>query len=144
MPLSGPAIEHDCVVAEPLGEADGGRPSVLIVDDDPTIRVLVRTVLERDGRFGSIETADGGYEAIEICYRMHPTLVVLDLAMWELSGYETMPQLRARHPEVKIVVYTASYDERMRTEALARGADAMLPKSTPVVELPSRLMEVLR
>ena len=115
-----------------------------MVDDDRTIRLLVRAVLERDGRFGTVETAEGGYEALELCYRLRPTVVVLDLAMWDLSGYETLPQLRSRHPEAKIVIYTASYDERMRTEALSRGADAVLAKSTPAAELPSRLAEVLR
>jgi CheY-like chemotaxis protein len=124
--------------------AVGDRPSVLIVDDDPTIRRLVKTVLDRDGRFGTVETADGGYEALEICYRLRPTLIVLDLAMWDLSGYETLPQLRSRHPEAKIVVYSAAYDERMRTEALSRGADAVFAKSTPAVDLPNRLAEVLR
>jgi two-component system OmpR family response regulator len=120
------------------------RPTVLIVDDDPTIRNLVRTVLTRDGRFGAVDTAEGGYEALEAAYRMQPTIVVLDMAMWELSGYEALPQLKGRYPELKIVCYTANYDERSRQEALSRGADAFLSKSTPAVDLPSRLMEVLR
>lgn len=115
-----------------------------MVDDDRTIRLLVRAVLERDGRFGAVETAEGGYEALDLCYRLRPTVIVLDLAMWDLSGYETLPQLRSRHPEAKIVIYTASYDERMRTEALSRGADAVLSKTTPAAELPSRIAEVMR
>ena len=119
-------------------------PSVLIVDDDPTIRLLIRSVLTRDGRFGTIETAEGGYEALELGYHLRPAVIVLDLAMWDLSGYETLPQLKSRLPDAKIVVYTSSYDERMRAEALSRGADAVWPKTMAAVDLPSRIAEVLR
>jgi CheY-like chemotaxis protein len=119
-------------------------PSVLIVDDDPIIRRLLLAVLGRDGRFGTVETAEGGYEALELAYRMKPAVIVLDMAMWELSGYEALPQLKGRQPDVKVVCYTAAYDERMRAEALARGADAFVSKETPAVELPDRIAEVLR
>jgi CheY-like chemotaxis protein len=127
--------------------ADAGqpdRPSVLVVDDDPVIRQLLRAVLDRDGRFGSVETAEGGYDAIDVCYRMKPAVVVLDLGMWELSGFEALPLIKSRHPETKVVLYTASYDERTRQEALSRGADDVIAKTTPAVELPSRLVAVLR
>jgi CheY-like chemotaxis protein len=123
---------------------DATRPSVLVVDDDPTIRKLLRAVLERDGRFGAVETAEGGYDALEVCHRMQPAVVLLDLVMWELSGFETLPLLRSRHPDMKIVLYTGTYDERTRQEALSRGADEVLAKSTPAVDVPSRLLAVLR
>ena len=119
-------------------------PSVLVVDDDPTIRKLLLAVLQRDGRFGTVETAEGGYQALELAYQLQPAVIVLDMAMWELSGFEALPQLKGRQPDVKIVCYTATYDERMRTEAIARGADAFVSKDTPAVELPNRIAEVLR
>ncbi len=117
---------------------------MLIVDDDPTIRLLVRSVLARDGRFGVIETAEGGYEALELGYHLQPSVIVLDLAMWDLSGYETLPQLKARLPDAKIVLYTSSYDEGMRAEAMSRGADAVWSKTMAAVDLPARIIEVLR
>lgn len=117
---------------------------MLVVDDDVVIRNVLRAVLERDGRFGTIEVAEGGYDAIDMAYEMHPAIIVLDLAMWELSGFEALPALHSRHPAAKIVIYTASYDERLRAEGMSRGAADVVSKTTPVVDVPNRLLAVLR
>jgi CheY-like chemotaxis protein len=122
--------------AEPL-------PPVLIADDDETIRMLLTTVLSRDGRFGEVTAVVSGLQAVEEAGLKRPAIIVLDLGMWDLSGYEALPLLKSRCPEAAIVIYSAAVDKVDAEPARRRGADAVIPKTTPVVDLPDLLLNVL-
>jgi CheY-like chemotaxis protein len=111
-------------------------PAVLVVDDDQTIRLLLRSVFERDGRFGEVEVVNGGVDAVERAGITKPGVIILDLGMWELSGYEALPLLKARCPDAAIVIYSGSVRPADRDEAVTRGADEVIDKSVPAVDLP--------
>jgi DNA-binding response OmpR family regulator len=85
---------------------------ILIVDDDDTIRALVVTVLRRRGY--RLDTARNGVEAVEKLTACRYSLVILDLMMPRMSGYEVLEQLRAQ-PEVTrplVLVLTAGLERR--------------------------------
>jgi two-component system OmpR family response regulator len=98
---------------------------VLVVDDDPTIRQLLRWALEDEGI--AVETAADGWQALSYIARRRPALVVLDMGLPGADGYQVADSLRAAHgPNVPIVVITA--DGRAATKAAGVGAFAYFHK----------------
>jgi CheY-like chemotaxis protein len=110
--------------------------TVLIVDDDPFIRKLVSTTLEDVSRFDLVEAADGR-EALELASTAAPALVLLDIDMPDVDGYETCRQLRAapETAEATIVMLTAAAGEEAEREAEEAGADLFLTKPFSPLEL---------
>lgn len=74
---------------------------VLVVDDDPKVREMISIWLRRDGH--EVEEADDGREAVRLCRRGLPALVITDIVMPEQEGIETITQLRDEFPEVPII-----------------------------------------
>lgn len=101
---------------------------VVVVDDTPDIRFLLRLTLERAGRFEVVDEAGDGVEAIEAAARLRPDVVLLDLAMPTMDGLEALPAIRQVSPDSKIVVLSGFNARQMSTEALSRGASSYLEK----------------
>ncbi len=100
---------------------------VLVVDDDVSIRRLIAAALRRDGL--AFTEAGNGKEALEIMRRDHPSVVVLDLMMPVLSGWEVL-QERARDPELRqipVILVSAARGPEV-AEAVDKGICAFLPK----------------
>jgi CheY-like chemotaxis protein len=128
---------------------DGGdspRPSkapplrVLVVDDEEDIRVLLRAQLERAGYTVAGEAADG-LEAMAHCDRDLPDAVVLDLLMPRVNGFEVIPKLRSKHPDVGIIAYTAVAGDFVRNEMQRLGIPLVL-KSGQFSRLDAALREL--
>ncbi len=114
-------IERGLIATEP--GATVGRP-VLVVDDEPAIRALIRRVLEGEG-LEVIDAADG-VEALRSVERSNPRLILLDMAMPTLDGKGFTAAMRRRGHRIPIIVMTAgSSAERWAAELRA---DAFLPK----------------
>lgn len=88
---------------------------VVIADDEVDIRLLLRLQLRQAGINVVGEAADGD-EAVELCRTLHPHVVVLDLLMPRMSGFEVIPVLREECPDVGIVAYSAVAGDFARTE----------------------------
>jgi len=116
-------------------------PLVLIVDDDPAIRRLLRTSLGAEG-YRTIEAARGA-EALAAAAATPPDLVLLDLGLPDLDGIEVLRRLRAASP-VPVVVLSAREDERGKVAALDLGADDYVTKPFGVAELAARLRAAFR
>jgi CheY-like chemotaxis protein len=106
---------------------------VVVVDDEPEVRLLFRYLLAADGRFRVVGEAADGAEAVAVAERERPDAVVLDLMMPGTSGLSALPRLRALAP----VVVVSAYDER--EAAVARGARAFLAKD----RAPASLCQVI-
>lgn len=107
------------------------RARVLVVDDDPMIRRLVRAVLEADD-FEVIDAPDGASALVAIA-EQHPAVVVLDVMMPGLSGLEVLEQID--HNETRVVMLTARADPDMEDACRAAGAVRFLTKPFSSVEL---------
>ena len=118
------------------------RPTtILVVDDEPPIRRLLRTSLAAQGY--AVLEADSGTAALERAERDQPDLVILDLGLPDMSGIEVIRALRGRS-SVPIVVLSVREDERGKVEALDLGADDYVTKPFGVDELMARLRTALR
>ena len=117
------------------------RPLVLVVDDDPHVAALARIHLERDG-FRVAEANDGTL-GLELARREHPSLVVLDLMLPGLDGFEICRKLHLESM-VPIIMLTARVEETDRLEGLDLGADDYMTKPFSPRELAARVRAVLR
>ncbi|MFO7695500.1 MAG: ATPase, T2SS/T4P/T4SS family [Vicinamibacterales bacterium] len=120
------------------------RQRVLVVDDDRTIRLMVRRLLEKDG-FEVIE-GENGREAIELATRERPNLLLIDLMMPEMDGYQAIGALRndARFRALPVVVLTAEGEAGVEERVLELGADDYVLKPFDAGVLVSRVRAVFR
>jgi two-component system KDP operon response regulator KdpE len=115
--------------------------TVLVVDDEPPIRRLLRTTLVAAGyRVVEAETAAAGLRSLTV---EKPDLVILDLGLPDKSGIELIAQIRQTSP-IPIVVLSARHDERSMVEALDLGADDYVAKPFGMAELMARMRAALR
>ncbi|MEM8995930.1 MAG: response regulator transcription factor [Acidobacteriota bacterium] len=122
---------------------NGDRRRVLIVDDDPHIREVLRFALDRGGF--EVEEARDGLDALERFARRGADLVVLDILMPEMDGTEVCRQLRSPdRPHVPIIFLSSKSDEIDRVLGLELGGDDYVTKPFSPRELVARARAVLR
>ena len=107
------------------GEANRGSVRVLVVDDDRSVRQMITEALGAEGYI--VEPATDGDEAITSAQRERPHLILLDVNMPRMDGWQVLEELRATAgPQTSVVVMTAGFDAQDR--ALASGAQGYLAK----------------
>lgn len=124
-----------------VGRSPSSRVRVLLVDDHPDIRLLVRIGLEADGRFEIVGEATDGQEAVDaVCAGGGcPDAVLLDLAMPVMDGMEALPLILERCPEARVVVFSANDEPANRREAERLGAAGFLPKGAAIADIAASL-----
>lgn len=103
--------------------------TVLVVDDNATVRKAICELFTRDGDFEVCAEAENGREAVEKAEAFEPALVVTGLSMPLMNGLEETRILKKLMPEVPIIIYSAHIDQFIAREAVAAGASAVVPKS---------------
>jgi len=116
-------------------------PKLLVVDDEPTLVATLRFNLEREG-YEVITAADGG-EALKLAREQRPDLIILDLMLQRMHGFEVCRVLR-KESRVPIIMLTARTDEVDRIIGLEIGADDYVTKPFSVKELIARVRVRLR
>lgn len=114
---------------------------ILVIDDDDDIRGLVRTLLERLGV--EVKEARNGREGLREFHGWRPDLVVLDVSMPELDGWNVLERIRDMS-EVPVLMLTARGDELERVRGLQAGADDYVVKPFGKQELVARVQALLR
>jgi DNA-binding NarL/FixJ family response regulator len=115
---------------------------IYICDDSPEYRMLLRMVLADAGATVVGEAGDGR-EALDGAAATDPSVVLLDLNMPGVDGFEALPLLRAALPGVKIVVLTTSKAIDTEQAVLKLGADAFVSKPIDAANVPTLLREKL-
>jgi two-component system alkaline phosphatase synthesis response regulator PhoP len=114
---------------------------VLVVDDKQSLRRLVKSYLEQEG-FRVVEASDGR-EALFVARHEKPDLIILDLMMPEMDGYEFM-RLHRKEADTPVIMLTAKLEENDRVLGLEIGADDYVTKPFSMRELVARVRAVLR
>jgi DNA-binding response OmpR family regulator len=118
------------------------KTKVLIVEDDPHILLGLEEVLKSDGF--DVAVCNRGDEAIDAVKKHRPTLILLDVMLPGLSGYDICKQLRAKKVATPILMLTAKGQELDKVVGLDLGADDYVTKPFGVQELLSRIHALLR
>lgn len=115
---------------------------ILLVDDEPSIIQLSQMYLKREGfRIESVQDGEAALNAVE---RYHPALVVLDVMLPKLDGFEVCRRLRSSHTDTAVLMLTARDEDIDKILGLELGADDYLTKPFNPRELVARVKAILR
>jgi two-component system, OmpR family, KDP operon response regulator KdpE len=122
---------------------EGKLFKILLIDDDPTIIILIENMLLRKqpSEFEVIKIYSGA-EGVEATRQFEPDVVVLDLMMPGVSGWDVIKKIRA-FSQVPIIVFSAVIDSELVLQALDAGANDYLVKPVPGSLLVSRIKRLL-
>jgi DNA-binding response OmpR family regulator len=116
---------------------------ILIVDDEPSIVVPIQFLMEQQGY--NVLVAQNGEDALDIIYRYKPDLILLDIMLPRIDGYEVceIVRLNPEYRDIKIIFLTAKGREVEIAKGLALGADAYFTKPFSNTELVAKVKELL-
>jgi DNA-binding NarL/FixJ family response regulator len=117
-------------------------PKILIVEDNLLLRECLREMLEEDFNLTVIGEAKDGAEAIALAKRHRPDVILMDLELPVISGFEATREIVADHPESLIVATSMYHDAVVRSRALAAGAATFVVKDGPQEELVEAILRV--
>ena len=125
-------------------ESSPGRGLVLVVDDDPVVRKLTRQLLGKIT--DAVHAVSSGEDALRVASQLDPDLILLDVTMPDMDGFEVCERLRAdpRTREVPIIMVTALNDRQSKLRGLDAGADDFISKPYDRMELRTRVRSILR
>jgi len=118
--------------------------SVLVADDHGIVREGLRRLLEAEEGFTVCGEASDGREVLDQVAQHHPQVVVLDINMPKLGGLEALERLRARHPEVKVVLLSVHGDSAFVRSAVSLGADGYVLKNGRASEVIAAVHAVVK
>ena len=116
-------------------------PVVLLVEDDPDMRWLLRNVLLQEG--WSVISRATGKGALTALHRIRLNLILLPMTLPDMSGLRVVRRARRTHPHVPIIVISATSNQGIVQECLRLGVLAYLPKPFDLMELLRRVRETL-
>jgi len=117
---------------------------ILIVDDEPSIVVPIQFLMEQQGY--SVLVAENGEDALDAIYKYKPDLILLDIMLPRIDGYEVceIVRLNPEYRGIKIIFLTAKGREVEIAKGLSLGADAYITKPFSNTELIAKVKELLK
>lgn len=117
--------------------------SIVIADVHPLIRAGMASLIESDDSFTLLGQAANGTQAIEMCERLQPDLLLLDMNMPDCDGIEAIGRISARQPRAKIIILSGQHGEDEVDRSMRAGASAFMPKNAPLADLMTCIHTVL-
>lgn len=115
---------------------------VLIVDDEPNLQILLKTVLAKEG--WDVLAVGTGAEAVLQAREFHPHLIVLDVILPDIDGMQVLETIRGEENEAMVLFLTANSDVEDRIDGIAAGGDDYVTKPFSIKEVVVRLQALLR
>ncbi|MED3542378.1 hybrid sensor histidine kinase/response regulator transcription factor [Bacillus toyonensis] len=116
-------------------EIKDGLIRLLIVDDQPFVRESLSTLLDRYEDINVVGLAEDGDQAIDLCGRLQPHVVLMDLDMQQMDGVEATKKIKHQWPHIRVLIFTTFQDTKQALDSLRNGADGFLLKSIETLEL---------
>ena len=116
----------------------------VLIDDHPALRAGVRGVLERSGRIDVVGEASDGEEGVELCVRLEPNVVLLDMEMPGMDGIAVAERLRELSVPTRVLAYSAYDDAAYVTAMLQAGAAGYVTKDKPMALVAEAVEAVAR
>ncbi len=101
---------------------------VLVVDDAPFIREIVKQILEAEDKYILLGEASNGLEAIEKAKDLNPDIILMDIVMPEMSGIKATEEILKFDPNVKIIAFTTMDNSSLQKQATAAGCKGFMKK----------------
>src|SRR3989304_4367415 len=114
---------------------EAGRIEVIIADDNAMVLCQMRALLSLEKDIIIVGQARNGFEVVKLAGEHTPDVVLMDLKMSHMDGFEAVRQLKEAQPGMRIVVLTMYDNEDYKQKALSLGADAYLIKGRPMQEI---------
>ena len=102
---------------------------IIVADDHPLVREALRNALDKQPDFKVVAEASDGTMAVKLANELNPNVIIMDITMPQLDGLEATRQIKARNPDIGILVLTVHDDEEFMFNILQAGADGYLIKS---------------
>lgn len=117
------------------------KAHILVVDDEDALRTVLSSELEGEGY--EVETAADGDEAIDIVQKKQFNLVLLDIKMPKVDGFEVLKFIKEKYPHVKVIMLTGFADLKNAIESKKLGAEDFVSKPYDLVDLLTTIERVL-
>jgi|SRR5579864_1253246 len=111
------------------------KKRVLLVDDNPVVRSLVRQLFELEPDFEISGEAENGHDGVEKAENLKPDLIILDLVMPVMTGLDAAPLLRKLLPDTRIILFTVQEGSEVERLARAAGIHAVVSKNQAASKL---------
>jgi DNA-binding NarL/FixJ family response regulator len=121
-----------------------GKVTVLLADDNSDVRESLCRLLELDGRAEVVGQARNGREAVKMAMSLQPNVILMDIAMPVLNGFDAMDQILATNHAAKVLMLSSYADDEYVERAIALGAVGFLGKLTVSEKLADAICEVAK
>jgi len=118
--------------------------NIVLVDDHKLVRDGIKTILERGAEFQVVGEAENGSDAVQLCKKAQPDLVLMDINLPGMNGLEATGELLRHCPQAKVVILSMYDDENSVVSAIRSGARAFVLKKASSTELVDALKTVAR
>ncbi len=116
---------------------------VLIADDHGVVREGLRSMLEREG-MTVVGEATNGREAINMAGELQPDVILLDIRMPDIDGLQALTQIKARHPQIRVIMLTTYANPGYLARAIQSGAAGYLSKEIDPEQIPGAVQAAVR
>ena len=120
------------------------KTTVLLVDDNAALRKGLCTLLEEEGQSEVVGQARNGREAVKLAHTLQPDVILMDIAMPILNGFEATLQILSANPAAKVLILSAHSDDAYVDRGVAVGALGFLEKQSASENLAEAIREVAK